>query len=112
MAFTYEVASHRVAPVNLLRAFTVTVGVSSEAYATPTGITIDIATRLAALGIAHADVLFVVGRSALGHLAAVTKSATNGQFTVRLWNGTTEIDDGSITQTLTLHVFAAAGAPE
>jgi DNA-binding transcriptional regulator LsrR (DeoR family) len=86
--------------------------VSTETYATATGgFTADLAVPLLALGIKHADVLAIIGGTATGHRVDATRQATAAQWKFRLWNGSTEIADGALTQTLTLNVFFHQGSP-
>ena len=104
--------THRTSPkhahIGLVKASVVT----TETYATPTGFTVNIlADVLTPLGIAFADVIAIIGTTATGHTGNFTKTATNGAFTVRLWNGATEIADGALTQTVTMLVFYNQGAP-
>jgi hypothetical protein len=84
--------------------------VTTETYATPTGFTVDFSTILTDLGIAFSDVLFIQGTTLTGHTITPIKTATAGQFTVRLWNGATEIANGALTQTLSVQMFYAQGA--
>lgn len=105
--------SHRTSPkhahIGLVKASVV----STETYATPTGVTVNIlADVLTPLGIAFDDVIAILGQPTLtGHMPVFIKTATAGAFTVRLWNGATEIADGALTQTLTMLILYNQGAP-
>lgn len=86
--------------------FTVTVTID-DTYATPAGFTLDLSTVLATApaGIAFANCApFAFGITSAGWKALATKTATSGQYTVTLWNGTTEFSDGAVTGTLYLFV--------
>ena len=113
MANTFAIdQTHRTSPkhghIGLVKASVV----STETYATPTGVTINLLTDiLTPLGIAHADVVHISGMSATGYIGHFTKTATNGAFTLRLFNGITEIADGAINQTVTLLIWYNQGAP-
>ncbi len=113
MAYTVTLdQTHPVSPKHdHVGLFRVAVAFSSETYATPTGVTIDISSVMALMGIAHKNIVAVTGTGAGGQLANFTKTATTGTFTVRLWNGTTEIADGAISPTVTMNVFYNAGSP-
>ncbi len=102
--------------INFLRSpgmAVVTVTTGGASYATASGgLVIDLTTLLTAgatglpVGLNFAGMpAFGIGASALGHLAVFTKTSTSGQFTMRLWNGTTEIGDGAVTQTVTAIFF-------
>lgn len=111
MANTIAISqTHRVTPKHAHVGLVLLSVVSTETYATPTGVSIDFSAQLTALGIAFADVLAVIGTTAAGHTVNATKTATAGTFTVRLWDGATEIGDGAINQTLTLLMFYSQGA--
>lgn len=81
--------------------------VTTETYATPTGFTVDLSTQYTMAGISHTNAIRLNGRAASGHLAVATKSATSGQWTIRLWNGATEISDGALTQTLQCELWVS-----
>lgn len=104
--------SHRVSPkaahVGLVRISVV----STETYATGSGgFTIDLAATLAALGISPLDILTVTGPPTLtGHVPSVTSVSAAGVATLRLWNGTAEIANGALTQTVRLNIFYSQGA--
>lgn len=86
--------------------------VSTETYATATGgFTADLAAPLLLLGIKHTDVLAILGSTATGHRVTATIQATAAQWKFRLFNGSTEIADGALTQTLTLVCFYNQGSP-
>jgi hypothetical protein len=113
MANTLAISqTHRVTPKHAHIGMVVISVVSTETYATATGgFTVDLAVPLAALGIAFADVISVSGEPTLtGHMPVAIKQATASQFKIRLWNGSTEIADGALTQTLILRVFFSQGA--
>lgn len=75
---------------------------TTETYATPTGITVDFATPLASFSPAvnYKDVIGVIGWLTTGHLGVWTKTGTAATFTVRFWNGATEISDGALNHTI------------
>jgi hypothetical protein len=84
---------------------------STETYsAAGGGFTIDFSSFLTQLAINFADVVAIIGDTATGHQVQGTKSATTGQFTVRLWNGTAQIVDGAMNQTLNLLLLYSQGA--
>lgn len=102
----HHVTGGRINQVGLLPLSVLT----TETYATPTGITIDIGPTLDLYEIQFADVVAVVGAATSGHTAMVTKTTTDGEVTVRLWNGATEIADGALNNTLKLFVLFSPGA--
>lgn len=112
MANTISVAqSHRISPKAAQVGAVLLSVVSTDTYATPTGITVDFSTVLADLKIMFADVLFILGQPTLtGHTPVAIKTSTSGQFTIRLWNGATEIGNGALTQTMTLILFYSQGS--
>lgn len=112
MANTIAISqTHRVTPKHAHVGMVLLSVVSTETYsAAGGGFTLDLSTILSQLGIAFADVLRLSGFTATGHQVAATKTATAGQFTVRLWNGTSQIADGAINQTLDLAMFFTQGA--
>lgn len=86
---------------------------STDAYAAASGgFTIDFSTILTSLGIQPSDLLSVDGNgtTATGHVVTAVRSATAGQWTVRLWNGTAQIADGAMTQTLPIRLWFSQGA--
>jgi hypothetical protein len=84
---------------------------TTETYATASGgITVDLGPTLDLYEIQHADVILVFGVSTVGHAAVVTKTATDGEYTVKLWNGTTEASDGALNNTLKLYALFSPGA--
>lgn len=98
--------------ISRLGVIPITIVFSAETYATASGgIAVDLTTELALCGVAHADCLSgFVGNTITGHLCVWTKSATSGQFTVKIWNGTTQLADGSTSVTLNVLVPFSAGA--
>ncbi len=105
------VQTHRVSPKHAHVGLVQLSVVSTETYsAAGGGITIDISPQLTLLGIAWADVVRLSGLTAAGHVVAGTKTATSGQLTAKLWNGTTQIADGAINQTIDLAVWFSQGA--
>lgn len=84
--------------------------VTTETYATPAGFSVDFSTILTQLGIRFADVLDISGTTLTGHTVTPIKTSTAGTFTIRLWNGATEIANGALTQTLRLRMYYSQGA--
>lgn len=89
-----------------------------SAYATASGgLAVDLTTLLSGTnslvgaqppGIAVADLLGGFGFSTLGHVCVLTPvAATAGTFTMRMWNGTTEISDASLTNVIELWVITS-----
>lgn len=112
MANTIAVSqAHRISPKTAHVGVVLLSVVSTDTYATPTGITIDFSTILTDLKIQFADVLFFLAPPTLtGHTPSLTKTTTSGQFTARLWNGATEIANGALTQTMQLVMFYSQGS--
>lgn len=112
MANTIALAgTHRISPKTAHAGLVQLSVVSTDTYATPTGITVDFSTILSDLKIQFADVLGFIGQPTLtGHMPVGIKTSTSGQFTVRLWNGATEIANGALTQTLTLWMVYSQGS--
>lgn len=108
MANTY--ALNGVAGLNFPRSaglFTVTVTVSDTYASSSGGITVDLTSVLALApgGIAFANCgPYAMGMTTLGWSALATKTSTSGQYTVSLWNGTTQFSNGAITATLYLFI--------
>lgn len=113
MANTISVAqSHRISPKAAQVGLVLLSVVSTDTYTTASGgITVDFSTVLTDLKIQFADVLALVGTPTLtGHTPVAIKTTTSGQFTVRLWNGATEITNGALTQTMQLLMFYSQGS--
>lgn len=85
--------------------------VTTETYATATGgFGVDFTDFLTLLKIADIDILFIIGMGILGHSAIFTKTGSGDAWTVKLWNGATEIADGALTQTIRGAIFFSPGA--
>ena len=82
---------------------------TTETYATPTGISVDFTALWTQLGIRDTDVVRVNGRATTGHLAVTTKTGSGDIWTMRLWNGATEIADGALNHTVQLEIFYHPG---
>jgi hypothetical protein len=112
-ANTYSFA-HRVAGTKILHpgVLPITVTLTADTYATASGgVTVDISTQIAENDVANADVFDKFsGYTDTGHLAVFTKTATAGEYTVRLWNGTTEASDGATTAVIRALVPFSPGA--
>ena len=61
--------------------------------------------------IRNEDVVFMIGATTLGHTAIFNKQA-DGSWLIKLWNGTTEIADGALTNTIKGIMFFSAGAQQ
>lgn len=89
--------------------------VSTDTYsAAGGGFTVDLASTLSGLGIAIADVVAITGSPTLtGHMPNVPAQpplSSAGVATIRLWNGTAQIADGALTQTVIFNVWFNQGA--
>jgi hypothetical protein len=111
MANTIAVAqTHPITPKHAHVGLVLLSVVTTETYTTPAGFSVDFSAILTALGIDFDDVLTITGTSLTGHTVTPIKTATAGTFTLRLWNGATEIANGALTQTLSLMMFYSQGA--
>lgn len=103
-------ALNGIAGLNFPRAagiFIVTVTVSDTYASSSGGITVDLTTplTLAPTGVAFANLgPYAWGQTSTGYAALATKTATSGQYTVSLWNGTTQFSNGAISGTLYLFI--------
>lgn len=87
--------------------FVVTVTVSDTYASSSGGITVDLTTplTLAPTGIVFANCgPYGWGQTSTGYAALATKTSTSGQYTVSLWNGTTQFSNGGISATLYLFI--------
>jgi hypothetical protein len=114
MANTLALAgTHRISPKTAIVGVAPFSVVSTDTYATASGgISVDISTILTALSIQFSDVLCLlsIGTTLTGHVPTAIKTTTAGTFTIRLWNGTSQIADGAITQTMQFLLVYSPGS--